>query len=164
MVCAKYWIGGERIYKFRLIQRHYYSRLRDEATLVITSRLHCAVPCIAMGIPVILVKNSFDERFSWVDKYIPFYTPDKYKDIDWSPTILNIEDQKQMILRMAIDMLHGVNDKKTTAEVHNYYMNRKRQKIKTPFRLKCYNWLVQKFPELAIFIREKVLFFFTIKS
>ncbi|WP_073095483.1 polysaccharide pyruvyl transferase family protein [Cyclobacterium lianum] len=34
------------------------------ATLVVTSRLHCALPCIAMGIPVIFFGNPLDYRVS----------------------------------------------------------------------------------------------------
>jgi hypothetical protein len=37
---------------------------RDEARLVITTRLHCALPCIAMGVPVIFFGNSSDSRIS----------------------------------------------------------------------------------------------------
>lgn len=33
------------------------------AQLVVTSRLHCALPCLAMGTPVLLVKNPDDPRF-----------------------------------------------------------------------------------------------------
>ena len=38
------------------IARNLVNRYKNEATLVVTSRLHCAVPCMAMGIPVILVR------------------------------------------------------------------------------------------------------------
>jgi hypothetical protein len=37
---------------------------RDHAGLVITSRLHCALPCLAMGIPVVLFAKRRDYRFS----------------------------------------------------------------------------------------------------
>lgn len=144
--------------------REYYERLRNEATLVITSRLHCAAPCVAMGIPVILVKKSFDERFSWLDKYLPFYTPDKYDIIDWSPIALNIETEKKTILEMAISMLDDSHKQKYINEVHSLYNNRNREQICTPFFLKCFNMLMQKSPRLAMFIREKILSRFTIKS
>jgi hypothetical protein len=38
------------------------SYLRDyaQAKLVITSRIHCALPCLAMGVPVIFI-NGFDD-------------------------------------------------------------------------------------------------------
>ncbi len=35
---------------------------RDTASLVITSRLHCALPCIAMGIPVVFFGHPSDYR------------------------------------------------------------------------------------------------------
>ncbi len=144
--------------------KDYYNRLKNEATLVITSRLHCAAPCVAMGIPVILVKKSFDERFSWLDKYLPFYTPDKYNTIDWSPKALDIETEKEMILKMAICMLNESHDQSFIDEVHYMYNNRNREQIRTPFLLKCFNILMQKFPKTAIFIREKVLSRLTINS
>ncbi|KAA0450947.1 MAG: polysaccharide pyruvyl transferase family protein, partial [Candidatus Thioglobus sp.] len=37
-------------------------RYRSQAKLVITSKLHCALPCIAMGIPVIVFSDQHDER------------------------------------------------------------------------------------------------------
>lgn len=35
---------------------------RDEARLVVTSRLHCALPCLAMGIPVVFFGDPDDDR------------------------------------------------------------------------------------------------------
>ena len=39
-------------------------RYRDEASLVVTRRLHCALPCVAMGIPVIFLSDKKDYRVS----------------------------------------------------------------------------------------------------
>ncbi len=39
---------------------------RDRAELVITTKLHCALPCIAMGIPVIFFGDPFEYRISIV--------------------------------------------------------------------------------------------------
>ena len=48
---------------------------RTNAKLVITSALHCASPCIAMGIPVILISlGNEPERFSSLNNIIPVYT------------------------------------------------------------------------------------------
>lgn len=44
-----------------------------EAKLVITSRLHCALPCIAMGIPVILSSPYEHHRFDLAKEFIPLY-------------------------------------------------------------------------------------------
>ena len=37
--------------------KEIYNRYKDEAKLIITTRLHAALPCAAMGIPVVLAKN-----------------------------------------------------------------------------------------------------------
>ncbi|MGV0033849.1 MAG: polysaccharide pyruvyl transferase family protein [Candidatus Azotimanducaceae bacterium WSBS_2022_MAG_OTU7] len=70
-------------------------RYRTQAKLVITSKLHCALPCIAMGIPVIFFADKRDERLHLVREFIPINpyiaigsehagakilpTPDKYR-------------------------------------------------------------------------------------
>lgn len=40
-----------------------YKEYRRQATLIITSRVHVALPCMAMGIPVIFAKNEYSYRF-----------------------------------------------------------------------------------------------------
>lgn len=42
------------------------NKYRDEATLIVTTRLHCALPCVAMGIPVVLFFDPSDERMKTV--------------------------------------------------------------------------------------------------
>ena len=52
-------------------------RFKSEASLVITTALHCASPCIAMGIPVVLIAENPDEnmkRFSSLDGILRIYT------------------------------------------------------------------------------------------
>lgn len=46
--------------------RQLLKRYRDEASLVITTRLHAALPCIAMGIPVVYFGEPHDGRTSIV--------------------------------------------------------------------------------------------------
>jgi hypothetical protein len=46
---------------------------KSQASLVITSRLHAALPCLAMGIPVIFFGNSSDGRLSVLKEFIPIY-------------------------------------------------------------------------------------------
>ncbi len=67
---------------------------RDNAALVITSRLHIASPCMAMGIPVILVKEEFDGRFSWIDKFLPLYEREEWRKINWNPIPVEYEEFK----------------------------------------------------------------------
>lgn len=93
------------------------SRYKNEATLVITSRLHCASPCIAMGIPVIFIDDTRDIRFTAISDLINishvnrklfkfrFLKPIQLiyayffqKRINWNPESLNIEEVKQEIV------------------------------------------------------------------
>ena len=40
----------------------------ENAKLIVTSRLHVAIPCMAMGIPVVLAKKQFDKRNTIKDR------------------------------------------------------------------------------------------------
>lgn len=71
--------------------------LRDTAKLVVTSKLHIASPCVAMGIPVVLIKNHFGDRFGFIDRLIPTYTPERYSEIDWNPKPVDFEEDKLKI-------------------------------------------------------------------
>lgn len=44
------------------IARHLLSWYRDQARLVITTRLHCALPRLAMGIPVVFFADTREVR------------------------------------------------------------------------------------------------------
>lgn len=53
--------------------------LYDKASLVVTCRLHCALPCLAMGTPVIFVNNrESDPRFS---QLFPILRPTSVRDL-----------------------------------------------------------------------------------
>ena len=48
---------------------------REQAKLVITTRLHCALPCVAMGIPVVMLGDESDSRLDPIKglaEFIPF--------------------------------------------------------------------------------------------
>lgn len=77
--------------------------LRDTARLVITSRLHVASPCLAMGIPVILAKKHFGDRFGFIDRLIPTYEPEHYDEIDWNPQPVDFEEDKAKIKQVFFD-------------------------------------------------------------
>lgn len=80
-----------------------YEMYKDEAKLIITSRLHAASPCAAAGIPVVFAKDIFSYRFSGVDRFLKIYTEDEFSDIDWSPLPLDYEDKKKMLLDLAAE-------------------------------------------------------------
>ncbi len=76
------------------------------ARLIITTLLHCALPAIAMGIPVIVLyppnnefgHNSDKERFSTLAKMIRIYQLNEIENVDWNPKIIDISDIKLGIL------------------------------------------------------------------
>lgn len=88
--------------------RKQYQYLKENAKLVVTSRMHIASPCIGMGIPVILVRNSIDYRFSWIDKYIPIYTEKTKGDINWNPVAVDLEEIKECIINHSIKQIKDV--------------------------------------------------------
>lgn len=149
------------------IAQEILQKYRNEATLVITSRLHAALPCMAMGIPVILLREGVDERFTFVDKFIPIYNikdKDILKKINWKGQALDIEKFKKQVMDCACEAIRGTLNDQTAGKIHEYYMDCERTPISIPFRVKAYESIYRRFPDLADFIREKILFRFTIAS
>jgi hypothetical protein len=79
---------------------------RTRARLVITTFLHCALPCIAMGIPVIAFlprpqydfqKSSDEERFSGLTQIAPVHRFGEMSDVDWSPRPIDVGSIKETI-------------------------------------------------------------------
>lgn len=81
--------------------------LRDTAKLVITSKLHVASPCLAMGIPVILAKKHFGDRFGFIDRLLPTYTPEHFYEIDWNPKPVDFEEDKAKIKQLFFDRVRS---------------------------------------------------------
>ena len=103
--------------------RKYY----DEATMVITGRLHVAVPCIAMGIPVIFAADNVDFRFGWVDKLIKLYTLKEYDQIDWKPQSIDIEEIKAKIYNIFANSIKRLQNKyEDFVDVSEFYEDRNR--------------------------------------
>lgn len=64
-------------------------RLYRSARLVVTSRLHCALPAIAGGTPVVIVHhNPGDPRFGALEGLARVYSPTE--TIDWNPAPIDI--------------------------------------------------------------------------
>jgi hypothetical protein len=76
-------------------------KYRSSARLVITAKLHCALPCIGMGIPVILATENHSSRFGWIDKHLPIYTTENWDKIDWNPFPIEMESIKKLMRRAA---------------------------------------------------------------
>lgn len=69
--------------------------LKMTAKLVVTTRIHIAMPCVAMGIPVCFhYPNKYDSRASIVTEYFPIYERHELGRIDWNPVCPDIESIK----------------------------------------------------------------------
>ena len=77
------------------------SQLRDRATMVITDRVHVAGPCIAMGIPTVIVKISSDDpRYDFFEGVCRCYTLEEAREgkIDFEPSRVDVEPLKELML------------------------------------------------------------------
>lgn len=148
------------------VTRDLLKRYRDEALLVVTSRLHCAAPCLGMGVPVILTRKYFDDRYAWIDKYLKLYTPDMFSEIDWNIGPVDLSKEKQIL----VDLFRSIISKDSlrfdtlSAEIDAIYASRGSNNIKTPMHVRVYKKLLAKNPQIADFIREKVLHSFSIAT
>ncbi len=84
--------------------------LKKDAKLVVTCRLHLALPCISMGIPVVLAhtcdNGDVEEcRFSGLDRIIHVYKPSEYGRIDWNPKAPDIENLKERVINLAVEKI-----------------------------------------------------------
>ena len=109
----------------QVVEKHY-NYIKENAKIVVTSRLHVASPCIAMGIPVIFARNEVDYRFSWLDKFIKLYSKEEFCDIDWKPKTLMYDDIKQNIRQNDIDRILGKQTDRENKKIHNYFVDRER--------------------------------------
>ncbi|MCL6620508.1 MAG: polysaccharide pyruvyl transferase family protein [Syntrophobacterales bacterium] len=98
---------------------------KNHASLVITTRIHCALPCLAMGIPVIFFGDPDDPRISLLqDLKVPIY-PYKRKPrgpykmryfrkllgylrlgrVNWHPEVPDLEALKAEMRRTITDLI-----------------------------------------------------------
>lgn len=98
---------------------------KNDASIVVSSRMHALVPCMAMGIPVIAVFENISYRFSWLDKFIPFYTPDNFDTIDWNPTRIDYENIKITIKNVFENQIRMAYEKYASIyTISDFYENR----------------------------------------
>ena len=106
--------------------RARYQDIKEHASVVITSRMHIASPCIGMGVPVVLVRKSIDYRFSWIDKYIPIYTEKDVNNINWYPeAITEIEDIKKKIVEYSVYRIRNTYEQSMLkSQISEFYEER----------------------------------------
>lgn len=104
----EYPVTKEEAEEFENYARQLLEKYKNEAKLIITSRIHCAMPCIAMGIPVILIINDIENcRLDVLDGIIPKYSPEDIPIINWTPKAPDIEDLKYLIKENAKAQILG---------------------------------------------------------
>lgn len=111
-------------------------RYRDEAKLVVTSRLHVAAPCLAMGVPVIVTNNNLDFRFGWIDKFIKLYQLGEYQNIDWNPKPIYIEHVKDILMKMFMKVFNNESYRNELLALHDFYIQRNRTDLYRNFKHK----------------------------
>lgn len=120
-------MNNEEDEKLNEMARKLLKRYAEEADLVITSRLHAAAPCLAMGIPVIIASENIDFRYSWIDKFVPIYTRDEFDQIDWKGKTVDVEFVRNNIEGYIKAKINGDKDAIHYLQLlDEYYMDRER--------------------------------------
>jgi len=103
---------------------------KNNASLVITTRIHCAMPCIAMGIPVVFLFNKRKKNdyrvhliedlvgINYVNESLLFSrAAAKYyaKKINWTPPAIDIEAEKASIKAAYLAAFERAKEKYKTA-------------------------------------------------
>lgn len=110
------------------IMQQYYDDYKNAAKLVITSLLHCSVPCMAAGIPVIMAKTAISYRFAWLEKLLPLYDLEDFPNIDWNPAPIEYEEHKARVLHLSMDRLWEVFNKyQSIYDLSWFYENREKK-------------------------------------
>lgn len=68
------------------------------ASLIITPLHHVAAPALAAGIPVIIVRESHNSRFSFIKKFSKVYVPETFKSIRWAPKPRDLSEFKAELI------------------------------------------------------------------
>ena len=92
-----------------ILAQQLLDNYRDNAKLVITTFLHCALPCIAMGIPVIVFYPNFEvnspqhssdrQRMSTLANMTTCYRFDEVDSVNWNIAAIDTENQKRQLIQ-----------------------------------------------------------------
>lgn len=125
------------------------------ARLVVTSRLHSTGPSLGMGVPVVLAKPYFDERYSWIDLYTPLYMRKHYAAIDWTRGGADISEARELIVANAVaSLLERPDAEELHQKVHEMYLARTRGEIRVPVYRKAFVFFHEHFPRTMDLIRN----------
>lgn len=167
-----YPVSLEEAYEFETKAREILERYRQEAKLIITSRIHVAMPCIATGIPVVFIhEKDSDDRFDVLNGIIPRYSLKHKNIINWTPKAPNITKIKQAIKENAYLQIsqaakkYGLNTNKLYSESEQNRIIKNLKKITDKLEQKgqleqnflnlfSFDWLkTEKTRELSFFLK-----------
>lgn len=103
---------------------NHYRYILENAAVVVTSRLHVASPCVALGIPVIFARREVDIRFGWIDKLLRLYDQDEFSEINWKPKEIVFENIKQVIVENNIRRIRGENIDEENEKISHFFRER----------------------------------------
>ncbi len=116
--------------------RDLYETYKKEARLIVTKRLHCALPCIAAGIPVVFAKTTLTKTLMFVDSLTTIYNTNRTDKIVWDNPVQTIhEDIKEHIIQIALYRLRNPyttafssDIKSIMTQLHNSYQKDRNSK------------------------------------
>lgn len=115
----------------RLKQAEGYLRVYQGARCILTSRLHCALPCTGIGTPVLVLYSSeYDERFRNLKKFLHTTNEKNFLDGSWDSFLENpfccstaYMAYADCLSRTCDKFVNDVSEKKEKVSVNykNYY-------------------------------------------
>lgn len=135
------WKGAE---EFEQEARNILERYKNEAKLVITSKIHVAMPCVAIGIPVVFIHEDYtNERFDVLKGILPIYSPNDMKFINFDTKPVDISKLKSAIIENAIARIKQSKDLSTIERLNEITINMKPIKY-GPLWLKLKHYLTKR--------------------
>lgn len=104
------------------------SEYRTKAKMVVTTKLHCMTPCVAMGIPTIAVGDNFSYRYSYIDKFVTSYSLEEFANFNWNNVVKpkNVEVVKNLQIEIGRQLFDGTKDIEKMKKLDTILMNRKK--------------------------------------
>ena len=110
------------LYFAKKTTKELFERYQEEAALIITYRMHCAAPCLAMGIPVIIARPYRAYPCDWLEQFSHIYTEEEYAGISWNVKPIDIEPYKEIAKKVAIKRLENTCSQEDISELHKYHL------------------------------------------
>lgn len=106
----EFYVSREEVWEdpsFKNMAKERLEYYQDNIRMIVTSRFHGAVIGLALNIPVILAAENEFYKFSWLSKLLPFYTRERYHEINWQPEAIDISELKEKMVEVAINRIRN---------------------------------------------------------